>query len=394
MRNFDAAKKRHESDPMCVPVDLTSLPTSSSADLQPDLDGEAHPPCVLQAMASDASDAMDVDADAAVDRNGYKIPKRNVQNSARTSPLSFFCGRLPEGKALGDFHSPPAGKLHHKSVESLYWRDLGERLNLVFGAGTTLDDVVGVEDTPWRLSGAGAAAAAERQKIFFSDVDKYLVPDLSGMQHSASTVGLDTAIGTAVQQMPKSYVQSRTMFMEAAFCFLQQGLLNIPDIGGVNVKQARALLWNAAWLQEHMNRVWSAEAMPGGSPACHGRPTDTDAFEQFDLLIIGPGGTGKTAVLKITEALTTYFAGPNVVQKLAPSNAAARLLGGDTIHAMLKLPFGKATLTSKKGRLTKGTLSIHKRKWASSIAAYLDEISWCLRTIFFTWTYACGRPKI
>ena len=42
---------------------------------------------------------------------------------------------------------------------------------------------------------------------------------------------------------------------------------------------------------------------------------------------------------------------------------------------MLKLPFGKATLTSKKGRLTKGTLSIHKRKWASSIAAYMDEIS-------------------
>jgi len=195
------------------------------------------------------------------------------------------------------------------------------------------------------------------------------------MQHSASTVGLNTAIGTAVQQMPKSYVQSRTIVMETAFCLLQQGLLNIPDIGGVNVEQARALLCNAAWLQEHMNRVWSAEAMPGGSPACHGRPTDTDAFEQFDLLIIGPGGTGKTAVLKITEALTTYFAGPNVVQKLAPSNAAARLLGGDTIHAMLKLPFGKATLTSKKGRLTKGTLSIHKRKWASSIAAYLDEIS-------------------
>jgi hypothetical protein len=316
MRNFDAAKKRNESDPMCVPVDLTSLPTSSSADLQPDLDGEDDPPCVPRAMASDASDDTDVDVDAAssVDR----IPKRNVQNSARTSPLSFFCGRLPEGKALGYFHSPPAGKIHHKSVESLYWRDFGERLNLVFGAGTTLDDVVGVEDTPWRLSGAGATAAAERQKTFFSDVDKYLVPDLSGMQHSASTVGLDTAIGTAVQQMPKSYVQSRTIVMEAAFCLLQQGLLNILDIGGVNVKQARALLWNAAWLQEQMNRVWSAEAMPGGSLACHGRPTDTDAFEQFDLLIIGPGGTGKTAVLKITEALTTYFAGPNVVQKLAP----------------------------------------------------------------------------
>ena len=90
---------------------------------------------------------------------------------------------------------------------------------------------------------------------------------------------------------------------------------------------------------------------------------------------MGAGGTGKTAVLKITEALTTFFAGANVVQKLAPSNAAARLLGGDTIHAMLKLPFGKATLSSKKGRLNKGTLSIHRKKWAASIAVYLDEIS-------------------
>ena len=89
----------------------------------------------------------------------------------------------------------------------------------------------------------------------------------------------------------------------------------------------------------------------------------------------GPGGTGKTAVLKISEALTVFFAGADSVRKLAPSNAAARLLGGDTLHALCKLPFGKARLTSKKGRLAKPALELHRRKWRTAISAYLDEVS-------------------
>ena len=100
-----------------------------------------------------------------------------------------------------------------------------------------------------------------------------------------------------------------------------------------------------------------------------------DALNDFRLAIVGPGGTGKTAVLKITEALTSFFTGPDTVRKLAPSNAAARLLGGDTIHALCKLPFGNARLTSKKGRLTKGKLHQHRRAWSSTIAAYVDEVS-------------------
>ena len=90
---------------------------------------------------------------------------------------------------------------------------------------------------------------------------------------------------------------------------------------------------------------------------------------------MGPGGTGKTAILKMVEALTIFFAGPETVRKLAPTNAAARLLGGDTMHSLCKLPFGGARLTSKKGRLTKGTLRLHRSTWAQTIAAYVDEVS-------------------
>ena len=92
-------------------------------------------------------------------------------------------------------------------------------------------------------------------------------------------------------------------------------------------------------------------------------------LQHFALATVGPGGTGKTAVLKITEALTNFFLGPDVVRKLAPSNAAARLLGGDTLHSLLKLPFGNACLTSKRGRLTKAALARHRSKWRNVVAA-------------------------
>ena len=106
------------------------------------------------------------------------------------------------------------------------------------------------------------------------------------------------------------------------------------------------------------------------------RPEKVNAlFTNFNLAIVGPGGTGKTAVLKVTEALINFFAGPETVQKLAPSNAAARLFGGDTIHAVCKLPFGKATLSSKTGRLTKPALTGLRRQWRNIIAAFLDEVS-------------------
>ena len=49
---------------------------------------------------------------------------------------------------------------------------------------------------------------------------------------------------------------SRTVVMEAAFYLLQKGLLNIPDVGTINVKAARAFLFMALWLQRRMLQVW------------------------------------------------------------------------------------------------------------------------------------------
>ena len=63
-------------------------------------------------------------------------------------------------------------------------------------------------------------------------------------------------------------MKSSTVVMEAAFFLLQEGLLDIPGVGGINVKQARAFLWNAAWLQEHMLKVWHLDGIQFGREPC------------------------------------------------------------------------------------------------------------------------------
>ena len=101
-----------------------------------------------------------------------------------------------------------------------------------------------------------------------------------------------------MHKLDKNYKRGPTVVIEAAFFLLREGLLNVPDLGVLNVKQARAFLWNAAWLQEYMNRRWPDEQYSCSDAL---RPKIRQAFASLCLAIIGPGGTGKTAVLKLAE---------------------------------------------------------------------------------------------
>lgn len=183
--------------------------------------------------------------------------------------------------------------------------------------------------------------------------------------------GFDRELAKAVHDgLPAlGLVSSDTVVMKAALYLLEQGLLNVPGVGAINVKQARAFLWNAAWLQDYMNDEWRQQGLLS-DVGSRGRK-----FQDFAVIIVGPGGTGKTAVLKITEALAAFFIDGDAVKKLAPSNAAARLLGGDTLHSLRKLPFGNARLTSKKGRLGATKLRSHRKLREDTVAAYMDEVS-------------------
>ena len=86
--------------------------------------------------------------------------------------------------------------------------------------------------------------------------------------------------------------------MEVAFYLVARGLFRIPDVGILNQKQAKAFLYICSWLQRYMIDRWvDSGEMP---PAAR---TEPDASPDFELVLLGPGGTGKTAVLKAAEAI-------------------------------------------------------------------------------------------
>ena len=301
---------------------------------------------------------------------GTSKPRKRLRASA---PVTTRCGELPFGSHLAEFLTPPA-VVHARNAEGLYWLGCNERLRAAglgfcnSSPGTSAEPSF----TSMWLDPDDASAAADRQKEFFKSICARTV-DLESARHIKPRNKEDCGVLALAQlgELRPRQRRSPTAVMEAAFFLIREGYLNIPDVGSINVKQARAFLWNAAWLQEFMNAKWRGEGCSGQGAML----VEPPKFAEFKLAIMGPGGTGKTAVLKLAEALTLHFAGPATVRKLAPSNAAARLLAGDTIHAVCKLPYGNTRLTSKKGRLAKEALTALRKKWRGVLAAYIDEVS-------------------
>ena len=102
-----------------------------------------------------------------------------------------------------------------------------------------------VEDNAAYVSPAEAVVLSKQQSLFFKELDAYNVDASenpaklhatvsSPMQHWQS--GLADTIRSLGNVIP-----SHTVVIEAAIYLIQQGVFNIPDVGCVNVKQARAL---------------------------------------------------------------------------------------------------------------------------------------------------------
>ena len=137
----------------------------------------------------------------------------------------------------------------------------------------------------------------------------------------------------------------------------------------LNIKQARAVLHWAVWLQSYKTWQWErdGELQPQGDSKSP-RPAP------LNHVLIGGAGSGKTTTLLVIDALLEFFLGPDAMSKSAPTNTASRLLrGGDTTHARYKLPRG-GCLNSKGGTLSQQVFRSLQKKWTTYVTQAIDEV--------------------
>ncbi|KAG1887500.1 uncharacterized protein F5891DRAFT_901016, partial [Suillus fuscotomentosus] len=57
--------------------------------------------------------------------------------------------------------------------------------------------------------------------------------------------------------------------------------------------------------------------------------------EQLRMLMTGPGGTGKTHIVKAVQRVMQHYGCAHLIRLLAPTGSAAALIDGMTVHKEL-----------------------------------------------------------
>jgi len=65
------------------------------------------------------------------------------------------------------------------------------------------------------------------------------------------------------------------------------------------------------------------------------------------MLMTGPGGTGKTHVVKAVQALMQRYGCGHLIRFLAPTGSAASLIDGMTVHKALNIQIRSADSRGK-----------------------------------------------
>ena len=164
---------------------------------------------------------------------------------------------------------------------------------------------------------------------------------------------------------------------------IHKGFCDVRPSKLINVTWALTLLQVAVWSQVKLSKKCVTEgslesnaAMSSTSHAalrrCLGNNFDSDTVPVLIMAIVGAAGTGKTAVLKIIQPFADVWLGIESVLKSAPTNTASRVFGGDTCHALYKLPFG--TLKSRRGKLTGPILQSYGPRFRNVRLQNIDEV--------------------
>ena len=288
LRNYNAARARHLHEGSQEPRDLSHLPEYEAC--VPASEFRTTGAC-LGSEGEGASSDSESDKSCPSDAGASKQPPKILCKSSRSdAPPSLLCGHMLEGFTVDSFHAPPQ-HVHARNLEGQYLLDFSERVRHALPLVENLYDRLAIV-TSIDIPVDDALQAATQQKSFFKRVDKYelLHADADTFPSRAPNDPFNVRLSEAQTRLCESpHVPSSTVVMEAAFFLLAQGFLNIPDTGTINVKQARAFLWNAAWLQSHMTAKWVAEdKLPDDV-----LDASSHSFEGYCLAIMGPGGTGQ-----------------------------------------------------------------------------------------------------
>ena len=309
----------------------------------------------------------------------------------------ILCSPSPSGCCdqaglLSFFGDPP--NLKKKGAHAAYAR---EYFRFAPKERTLTWDTTSAEPQPSSASSECAHGIALEQDALFKKVDA--LKEDSNSAHIQVRTEAPEKRQVNAQQVHSLLIHfqgrapSHTMVLEAAMHLIQVGFCDIADVNQINVKWALALLQFAVWVQLKKSHKWMKEKALESSPLVSletctelreflGEEASEEGVGVLVMILTGAGGSGKTTLVHKLEAFADFFLGDYSMRKSAPTNTAARVCGGDTSHALYKLPFGN-TLQSRRSRLTSQVLNAYQEMWRGAHSHAHDEVSMRPPSVFF-----------
>jgi len=164
------------------------------------------------------------------------------------------------------------------------------------------------------------------QQKFFRQVDAYKIVDTT--LRPQTPAASDDAKGETTEMITRAHSLltmvskrplSHTYVLEAAFYLIRNGCCHVRGKDVINVKWARTLLHFAVWVQLKMSRQWVEKKLL--------QPQATDLSKEQRELFAMDGEVCKDVDDVPTQA-AIFFLGVESIRKAAPTNTAARVLGG------------------------------------------------------------------
>ncbi|CAE7035535.1 PIF1 [Symbiodinium sp. CCMP2592] len=216
---------------------------------------------------------------------------------------------------------------------------------------------------------------------------------------AGSALTMNEELSTELRACAAANLETSTCVLDAAVWLLQHGALDIPGTREINAKKAP---WFASWhrlgdlaplwfrqratrlrltlrlgprtaLRSYLAAI-TRYRQTGGNGAATAkclRPL-LAAPNDHVLVLLGGAGIGKTHLILTIETLFQHFCGPGCMKKGAPTITAARILGGNTIHALHRLPRGH--LTDRRSRLSSLAIAKLRHEWQNVVGHVADEV--------------------